>query len=120
VLVVGDERLAQPWCRALARSRHVVVVGDAAEALARIAGDERYDIVLCELALPVLDGIEFHRLLCERAPELVDRVVFVTTGPLTARVQAFFERVPNLLLRMPVDLDGLRSRGEKPWRTPWR
>ena len=28
---------------------------------------------------------------------------------MTARVEAFFQRVPNLLLDKPIDLDGLRA-----------
>jgi hypothetical protein len=30
-------------------------------------------------------------------------------GAITARVEAFFNRVPNLLLENPVDVDGLRA-----------
>jgi hypothetical protein len=36
-------------------------------------------------------------------------MVFMTGGAMTARVEAFFQRVPNLLLDKPIDLDGLRA-----------
>jgi hypothetical protein len=32
---------------------------------------------------------------------------FITGGAITARIEAFFNRVPNLLLEKPVDVDGL-------------
>jgi CheY-like chemotaxis protein len=59
--------------------------------------------------MPVMDGIELHRRLSLTCPEEAKRMVFMTGGAMTARVEAFFRRVPNLLLDKPIDLDGLRA-----------
>lgn len=95
--------------RSLAKEHLVVAVDGAAEALTRLERGERYDVILCDLMMPGMDGIEFHRRLSLVLPEEAPRVVFITGGAMTARVEAFFRRVPNLLLEKPLDLDGLRA-----------
>jgi CheY-like chemotaxis protein len=110
ILVVDDEpSLGEALNRLLSDENEVVVVGDAAAALARLEGGERYDVVLCDLMMPVMDGIELHRCLSLTCPAEAGRMVFMTGGAMTARVEAFFRRVPNLLLDKPIDLDGLRA-----------
>lgn len=108
VLVIDDEPLLGAAVqRALSRENEVVVASDAAGALRRLQAGERYDVVLCDLMMPAMDGIEFYRQLSSALPEEASRVVFVTGGALTARVESFFRSVPNLLLEKPIDVDGL-------------
>jgi CheY-like chemotaxis protein len=110
VLIIDDELfLGDALRRALGEDNHVEFVAEASEALARLRSGEHYDVVLCDLMMPSMDGIEFHRQLSEERPDEAARVVFITGGAITARVEAFFHRVPNLLLEKPVDLDGLRA-----------
>jgi CheY-like chemotaxis protein len=110
ILVVDDEpSLGEALNRVLSDENEVVVVGDAAAALARLEGGERYDVVLSDLMMPLMDGIELHRRLSLTCPEEAERMVFMTGGAMTARVEAFFHRVPNLLLDKPIDLDGLHA-----------
>jgi CheY-like chemotaxis protein len=110
VLVVGDDAtLARALQRGLSDENQVVVVGEAAEALALLDGGESYDIVLCELMLPAMDGIDLHRRAQARHPEAAARMVFMTGEATTARVDAFFRRVPNLLLEKPVSIDGIHA-----------
>jgi len=108
VLVIDDEPLlGRAVQRALSREHVVVVVSNAAEALSRLVAGDRYDLVLCDLMMPDMDGIEFHRRLSEVLPEEASRVVFITGGALTTRVEAFFSRVPNTLLDKPIAIEGL-------------
>jgi len=110
VLVIDDEpSLGAALKRVLSDENDVVVVTDAAAALEKLARGDRYDVVLCDLMMPDMDGIDFHRRLSAAQPEEADRVVFITGGAMTARVDAFFRRVSNLLLEKPIDLDGLRA-----------
>lgn len=110
ILIVDDEpSLSKALSRLLSDENEVVVVGGAAAALARLEGGERYDVVLCDLMMPLMDGIELHRRLSLTCPEETERMVFMTGGAMTARVETFFRRVPNLLLDKPIDIDGLRA-----------
>jgi CheY-like chemotaxis protein len=110
ILVVDDEpSLGEALQRLLSDENEVVIVHDATSALARLEGGKRFDVVLCDLMMPIMDGIELHRRLSLTCPEEAERMVFMTGGAMTVRVEAFFRRVPNLLLDKPIDLDGLRA-----------
>jgi CheY-like chemotaxis protein len=110
VLVIDDEQLlGDALRRTFSRDNQLVCVSSASEALALLERGKRYDVVLCDLMMPGMDGIEFHRRLSQKLPDEAARVVFITGGAVTARVEAFFNRVSNLLLEKPVDIDGLRA-----------
>jgi CheY-like chemotaxis protein len=110
LLVIDDERsFGDAVSRALSGESDVVVVDRASDALDRLRAGERYDVVLCDVMMSEIDGIEFHRRLSEVLPEEAARVVFITGAVLTARIDAFIARTRNLLLEKPVDVEGLRA-----------
>lgn len=114
MLVIDDEALLGDGLRrALAQDHRIVAVTGAEEALARLQNGERYDVVLCDLMMQGMDGIDFHRQLTAVLPDEAARVVFITGGAIATRIEAFFNRVPNLLLEKPVDVDGLRAPVER-------
>jgi CheY-like chemotaxis protein len=118
VLVIDDEHLVGvALSRVLYREYEVVSVTLAAEALARLNAGERFDIVLCDVRMPVMDGIEFHAQLSTTLPEEADRIVFITGGALSERAAAFFRRVQNLLMSKPLDVDGVRQLIDRRYRT---
>jgi CheY-like chemotaxis protein len=110
VLVIDDERLVgEAIARALSEENDVEVVTEAQQALARIAKGERYDIVLCDLMMPVMTGMDLYAEIVRLAPKLVGRIVFMTGGAFTPRARAFLESVVNPCLEKPLDTSKLRS-----------
>jgi len=79
ILVVEDEAaLANAVADMLRDAGYVVErAADGAEALERVAA-RAFDLVICDLKMPRVDGQGFYRALAMRAPALVRRVVFVT------------------------------------------
>ncbi|MGE5243914.1 MAG: ATP-binding protein [Betaproteobacteria bacterium] len=79
ILVVEDEAaLAAAVIDALRDAGYVVDrAGDGEEALAKIR-EQAFDLVVCDLKMPRLDGKAFYRTLSAVAPGLARRVVFVT------------------------------------------
>jgi CheY-like chemotaxis protein len=79
VLVVEDEpALASAVAEALTDAGfRVDRAGDGEEALGRVR-ERVYDLVICDLKMPRLDGPAFYRAVSEAAPALARRVVFVT------------------------------------------
>jgi CheY-like chemotaxis protein len=79
ILVVEDEAaLASAVTDALRDSGYVVSrAADGAEALTEVSARE-FDLVICDLKMPRLDGKAFYRALAEARPSLVKRVIFVT------------------------------------------
>jgi signal transduction histidine kinase len=104
VLVVDDEpMIATAISRTLAFEHEVVVSADAAEALERILGGERFDVLLCDLMMPQMTGMDLHSALSEHAPDQAERMVFLSGGAFTAAARAFLDEVPNQRLEKPFD-----------------
>jgi CheY-like chemotaxis protein len=108
--VVDDEPLvARSLQRILSKEHDVDVADRARAALDRIAGGERFDVILCDLMMPDVNGMAFHDEVGILDPGLVERIVFVTGGAFTEVANDFLTRVPNLRLEKPVDPTTLRE-----------
>jgi two-component system NtrC family sensor kinase len=79
VLVVEDERaLAEAVVEALSDAGlKVDHAGDGEEALARVR-QKPYDVVICDLKMPRVDGMTLYRAIAAATPALARRVIFVT------------------------------------------
>jgi MarR family 2-MHQ and catechol resistance regulon transcriptional repressor len=81
VLVVdGDANVAKVMVRVLGRAHDISPLPSGEEALGRITAGERFDLILCDLALPRLTGMGFRERVGAIAPELVERIVVMTGG----------------------------------------
>jgi PAS domain S-box-containing protein len=110
VLIVDDEPLVgEAIARALSEENDVEVVTEAKQALARVQKGAVYDIVLCDLMMPVMTGMDLYAELVRAAPKLAGRLVFMTGGAFTPRARAFLENVVNPCLEKPLDTSKLRS-----------
>ncbi|MCX5329210.1 MULTISPECIES: response regulator transcription factor [unclassified Streptomyces] len=79
VLVADDQTLIRTGFRLILTARGIDVVGEAAdgaEAVAR-ARELKPDVVLMDIRMPVMDGLEATRLILRQAPEC--RVLILTT-----------------------------------------
>jgi len=110
ILVVDDEQLVlQGVKRILFKEHDVVAVPAAAEALALCAGGEKFDVILCDLMMPDMTGMDFHEQLLRVAPDLIDRVIFMTGGAFTARAQQFLSETPKEHIEKPFRPANLRA-----------
>jgi nitrogen-specific signal transduction histidine kinase len=105
VLVIDDEKdLTDVTCDGLSSLHDVRTTQDARQALEWIAAGERFDLILCDMMMPLMTGMEFHTRLSALVPEQAERVVFMTGGAFTSRAREFLARLPNLRLEKPFDL----------------
>lgn len=96
VLVIDDEPLVTTTLqRGLGAHHHVVVAAQARDALALIERGETFDMILCDLMMPDVSGIDVHRYLEREHPALLPRMVFMTGGAFTARAREFLRDVAN-------------------------
>ncbi len=110
VLVIDDEVSIGRSIQRLLRDQHdVVAVSSALEAIARLRAGERYDVILCDLMMPEMTGMQFHAELATVAPNLVDGIVFITGGAFTSSATSFLDEVPNACLEKPIDQRALRA-----------
>ena len=110
VLLIDDEvNLASGLERALSSEHDVVLATSGREAKAILARDDRFDVVLCDLMMPDVTGMEVFAYIRAQRPHLAERTVFMTGGAFTAGARTFLEEVPNRRIEKPFDLDRLRS-----------
>ncbi len=108
VLVVDDEPRLLSALATILSDLHDVVAADSGErALALVAEDERFDVILCDLMMNGLDGIALHDELERARPALAERIVFMTGGAFTPRARAFLARIPNVCIDKPLDMRSL-------------
>jgi PAS domain S-box-containing protein len=107
ILVVDDD---DGICRVLQRAlpeHDVEGCTSAGAALERIAA-ERFEVVVCDLVMPEMTGMEFHERLALSHPDLARRTLFVTAGAFTPAARAFLERTDNPHLEKPFATSALR------------
>src|SRR5262249_23572181 len=113
ILIVDDEpRLAQA-VRDMIGSEHetsVVTTGpDALQLLMQEPDQTPYDLILCDLHMPEISGMDLHEKLAELRPAIAERMVFMTGGTFTERSRNFVSRVTNTCIDKPIDMGQLRS-----------
>jgi signal transduction histidine kinase len=108
ILVIDDEPfIGRVIMKALGSEHDVFVVQRASEAFALLEQDQTFDVVLCDLVMPDVNGPEFYATVAERWPELTARLVFMTGGAFTPRTIAFLKNVPTEVLAKPFALADL-------------
>lgn len=102
ILSIDDEAMVTQAVRRLLSHRYeVTVVDDARLAFDLLAGGERYEVIICDVFMPVLDGMAFYEKVHELDPVQASRIVFLTGGSAHPELHAFLKRVPNRHLEKP-------------------
>jgi CheY-like chemotaxis protein len=110
VLVVDDEPLVAEAIRlVLSDEFDVTSTTDPADALARLTLDDSYDVILCDVMMPTMNGVELRNRVHAANPELASRIVLMTGGILMSKLRQMLEGVPNLVFTKPFDFAGLRD-----------
>jgi DNA-binding response OmpR family regulator len=114
VLVVEDEAaLGAAVAEALGDAGFSVDrASDGVEALERLR-DRPYDLIVCDLKMPRLDGTSFYRELERIDPAMARKVLFVTGDVAGTDAERFLEETSCRWLAKPFRLkDLLRVAGE--------
>ena len=108
VLVVEDEpALAAAVCEALSDAGFVVDrAGDGEEAL-RLVAATTYDLIVCDLKMPKIDGMQFYESLSATHPEMSRRVIFVTGDVAGTEAERFLQESGCRWLAKPFRLGDL-------------
>lgn len=108
VLVVEDEpALAMAVAEALVDAGFVVDrAGDGEEGLSRLA-DQSYDLIVCDLKMPRIDGVQFYRAMAAATPALTRRVIFVTGDVAGTEAERFLDETGCRWLSKPFRLGDL-------------
>jgi len=110
ILIVDDDLMAaRALERALATEHDVTTAGSAQEALDQIGKGERFDVIVSDLMMPQISGMDFHARLRDLVPEQAERMIFLTAGAFTTRARAFLEESTLPRLEKPYEIRELRA-----------
>jgi len=113
VLIVDDQALVRAGFRLLMEaSASVEVVGEAADGLdaVSLARQVHPDVVLMDIRMPVMDGVEATRILTAPGPDPAPRVIILTTFDLDEYVyDALQAGASGFLLKDTLPADLLRA-----------
>jgi len=104
VLVVDDEpALLRSLCAMLGTVHEVVATSSGREALALLKDDDRFDVVLADLMMANLTGMDLYDAIRQAHPGMERRIVFMTGGAFTPRGREFLATVPNRCMEKPFE-----------------
>jgi len=102
ILVIDDEPLLGRTLSFMLEENHdVVVVEGGAEALRTLGEDSRFDLVLCDLDMPGVNGSSVHHELSRAYPDLIGRFVLMTGGACSGWSEEFLARYSGARLEKP-------------------
>lgn len=102
ILVVDDEPLLRSaLARVLRDDYDVVTVGDGARALALLRSSEHFDVILCDLSMPLVGGAVVYLEAGLVAPETTQRFVFMHGGATTAADRSLLHGLDQPALEKP-------------------
>jgi PAS domain S-box-containing protein len=110
ILAIDDDPLIlNALKRVLGEEHQLTGFSSAQAALAWLAQGLPWDLILCDLMMPEMTGMEFHAEMLLRMPERAQDILFVTGGAFTAGAREFLGRVTNPRMEKPFDSQKLRE-----------
>ncbi len=104
VLIVDDEpQIRRSLERLLRPTYQVSTCSNGSEVLARLVAGEHFDVILCDLLMPTMTGIELFEELERRWPNQAACTVFLTGGTITDTAQVFVDRHSARVVRKPFE-----------------
>lgn len=93
MLVVDDDAFILRIVRSMLEGTHeVVTAADGQAALARLRGGETFDVVVCDLMMPRVTGMEVWDVVNAELPALRDRFLVITGGSADPQIAQFVRR----------------------------
>lgn len=90
VLIVDDEPLLlRTFNRMLRRNHEVLLAEGGLEAITILSDQPDFDVIICDLMMPGMDGIRFHQTVGERWPALQARILYCSGGAFTREAKEF-------------------------------
>ena len=90
VLVVDDEAMIR---RSLGRSlrHHDLTFAEGGREAIELCSEATFDVVLCDLMMPDVTGMDVFEAVCAANPDYASRFVFMTGGAFTQRAREFVD-----------------------------
>jgi CheY-like chemotaxis protein len=108
--VIDDEPAICALVDRMLKPEHDVVTTTYPEqAVQMIREGQRFDLIISDVMMPVMNGIEMHSVIASIDPESADRFVFFTASVLSPELERRLEGLSNTILRKPVSVSAMRQ-----------
>ncbi len=121
ILVVDDEPTIRELLeKVLTRMGHKVdVTADAGTAMDKIYAGEAYDLIITDVRMPGMNGIELYSRILEKSPEMKNRTIFITGDVMGIDIRTFLIQNKLPYIAKPFDIVLLKEKinailGESP------
>ena len=109
ILALDDEVEVGEAVRRILGKEHEVDLATRGSIALELIGQRSYDLVLCDLLMPEMTGMEFYERVAEQRPELLGRIVVMTGGAFSPGARSFLDRIANVRIEKPFDNRMLRE-----------
>ena len=109
ILIIDDEAGIRASVARMLREHETVQAASGAEAKEILEDDQGFDLILCDMMMPKLSGMDLHRWLLDANPGLARQLIFITGGAFTPRARDYLSKVDNIGLEKPFDMAGLKK-----------
>ncbi len=110
VLLIDDEaHLGVTLSVGLRGQAEVVAVRSGREGVRLLLGEGGFDLILCDLMMPDVTGMDVFEQVVRERPALGPRFVFMSGGAATERARRFLEQNPGQRLDKPFRLEQVEA-----------
>jgi signal transduction histidine kinase len=114
ILAVDDEpMILQLVSRILAEEGYQVETAGSAASALKMIDTRRYSLILLDIKMPDMDGIQLYKCLQKMAPSLAKRVMFITGDVMGPETEAFLSRTKAPYATKPFDSGQLKREIER-------
>ncbi|MEO6950903.1 MAG: ATP-binding protein [Polyangia bacterium] len=103
LIVDDDAGVARALGRALGANHDVVILDSARAAQRTLEQDASFDIVICDLMMPEVTGMDLYEWAVVAHPQIAERMLFMTGGAFSERSEIFAQRMADRMLHKPFD-----------------
>jgi two-component system, cell cycle sensor histidine kinase and response regulator CckA len=107
ILVVDDDPDNLEVLERIFEKNYQVQTALSAPAALEMLGTGNTDVIVSDIYMPDMDGLEFHRIVARKYPSLGRRFVFFTGGTLKSEMRDYLRTVSNPLLEKPFNFNAL-------------
>ena len=110
ILVIDDEPAVLSFLsRMLTGEGHEVETADNADDALKMVDSRRYRLILLDIRMPGMSGVELYRHFRKRAVSLARRIVFITGDVIAADTEAFLSETRAPYITKPFDAEKLKK-----------
>jgi PAS domain S-box-containing protein len=110
ILVVDDEPVIRQFVsQVLGEQGHTVETADNATDALKMVKSKRYRLILLDIKMPGMSGLELYKQFQKIAPSLTKRVVFITGDVMGKRTLAFLDKTKTPYMMKPFDAKQLKA-----------